>query len=261
MRKKQRGLIPEKAQVPVAIGGAALLLIIVLWRFVLPSDQGAGDTPASPPAVAVASSLEITAQEAGDAGAVPSSDLEAVQTLVTALKEKLVPVAAAASAPPPLVSNPFSPFGQGDAPQPGLLEEEAVTAEEGALIPLEPAGLEALPLVPSEEEMERLDRLAGLRLTATIQSGSWSMAVINGSCYRRGDKVEDFIITEIGEKQVSLKDDQGLETLHIEAGNSAQGPRMTLPAPPVVAVEQDLETNAEELETSTLGELHHEERP
>lgn len=264
MKRKKSGLIPEKAQIPVAIGGLILLVLLVLYRFVLPRFRA---EPVPPPAASASAPSEAAAAPApGASGAAESAnlvpglaamdDLQAVETLSAELQKQALNLPKTGAAPPPLAANPFSPFNAGASPEipsPPGAEGDGATAS-GIFAQTQPVADETPP-EPTQEELDRLDRLGSLHLTGTLQSGGWSMALINEGYYRPGEQVEGFTIAEIQEKQVTLRDQQGTEVLHLEA-SQFKPPAMTLPprVPPPLPKEAPVVPAAPASEAGKPGE-------
>jgi|GEM_PF-1002073 len=51
----------------------------------------------------------------------------------------------------------------------------------------------------------REDALAGLKINGIISDGKKAVAIINGGFYRKNEKVDDFLIVDIGKDRVSLE--------------------------------------------------------
>lgn len=229
MRRKNASLIPEKAQVPVMVGGAIVLVLVVAWQFLpLGAPKETAVTTAQtavvvPPAAPVA---PIAAAAPG----LPAADgsIAALEALVAEAQKEMTVLPAGAGIPP-LASNPFSPLVQvsddPDGPPPGMTAQEWAAQEEETGDP-SGTGMEVAgdPDAPTAEEIDRQYRLASLNLTGTIKTGAWAMAVINDGYYRTGQKVEGFTVAAINEKEVLLRDAQGETKLYLEYNDGVSLP-------------------------------------
>jgi hypothetical protein len=261
-RRQQKSLIPEKYQLPIAIGGAVLLVLIVFLNYVLPGLRGGGEGAGTTEAVASAVAPAPSAPANAAAAAVPATpelaDLQVLESLLAELQKQLVEVPEQPAAPPPVTSNPFSPFATGPMLDPGNSEFQGFPGEVAPGATLEGTGfnfpLPELPEEPSEEELERRDRLSRLVLSGTMTSGEVAIAVINGGYYRLGDQVEGFRLSAIQEKQVTLQDELGTEVLHLRDPNRSGSPGLTLP-PALKAVVEAPEEAVEMQEVAVEPEV------
>jgi hypothetical protein len=68
------------------------------------------------------------------------------------------------------------------------------------------------PFIRYEDKIAKLkgkafreDMPAGLKITGIISDGKKAVAIINGGFYRKNEKVDDFLIVDIGKDRVSLE--------------------------------------------------------
>lgn len=200
-KKKEHTFVPEAAQLPVAIGGGILLLLLVLWQVGI---FGGGSTAQGTAAL----TPEATALVAGGVSEVAGvDDAGALDALVNRATILLARPREVLDEMPRLTVNPFTPLA--------ALEPEAnaeYTAAE-----LEAARLDNITLPgmapeepePIEEPDDTAWALAGFQLTATVIKANWAMAAINGEYYRRGETLEGFTIKDIREREVILEDENG----------------------------------------------------
>ena len=235
-RKKRSSLIPEKAQVPVAVVGAVVLAIILVYRF-FPAGASA---PAAASVGIPPETLHLLPPDAllpNETGDYTDGGVRELGVLVAQLRQFLVEAPPAEAAPPRLNANPFSPLALGVPPEEMLdpladssgIEVLGQDADGPAAYGVFAAAPSApLPEGPSFEERERTARLESLRLTATASAGPWAMAVINGAHYRPGETVEGFTITHIGEKRVGLQDALGSAVLELYTRTGSGAPPRTV---------------------------------
>lgn len=184
--KRNKSIIPKQAQIPAAIVLALVFALLLWWQF------GPKETPVENP--------DDTAlvQEG-----VNAASLEQLKALLAETRRESWEVAIDRGARRPLERNPFRSASfvqprevglevdlEGEVPEPEPEEEE-------------PAG-------PTREEV-----LSLLRLKGTCIMAPWAMAVVNGRYIRVGDKVAGFVVTEVKEREIVLKDDMGYESLFI----------------------------------------------
>lgn len=181
--KHKKGVIPPKAQVPVAVVLSVLFVCVLALRF------GGGERDA-----VAATPNEIPA----DQPMVSVDDLRTVLARIEARKEDRM---TREGSMPELARNPF------------LAPLEPAVAKV-ALRP-EPVSIELLaPPVPTGPT--RADRLRSIELTAICISNGRSIAVIGGEYLAAGDEIAGFMIKAINDGEAVLEDELGLKILRLE---------------------------------------------
>jgi len=205
-KRKTHSLIPPHLQVPVAIGGAILLLLVLVWR------MGVFSREAPPPS-----------RNAGAVQATPMAPEEftVLAELVAQARQQMAAPPPPPEAMPPLRGNPFSPLT-------ALLlqaEEEDDAEEVFAQGPNGDFEFEPLPLPvgPSPEEVRRRQALSEMRLSSVILNGSWAMAIVNDEYVRVGGEVAGFRVREIREREIVLEDALGRETVPLRVRERWRG--------------------------------------
>ncbi|MBN1865949.1 hypothetical protein JW916_01535 [Candidatus Sumerlaeota bacterium] len=227
--RRRRSLIPPKAQIPVMIVGAIVLVSILAWRLgdrkrSRPS-ASSSPTTASSAAAAPGGPTATTASQPGGASLSVSStptlapndtaaqlaELAELQSEILKEREAIdqapAPALSDVAAAEPRVFKPVSrnPFLGRTAGLPDSLREEAARILNSALA--SPAGggapdTETLVEMPDSRESSSPSK--PLVLLATYFIGNMSMAIVNGRVVRPGDEIEGLAVQSIRERELTL---------------------------------------------------------
>ena len=182
---KSKSIIPEQAQVPAAIILAVFFALILWWRF------GPKEEPADSEEGSAATQIESAA-----------ADLDGLKALLASAEEEPWSLVGQRETLPPLARNPFLSAFEARSRHAAL---EIMPDDEA-----EDDELEEEPAGSSREEI-----LASLVLTGTCVMGSQAMALMNDRYLKVGDEIAGFVVAEVEERKVVLKDDAGSESLYI----------------------------------------------
>jgi len=211
-----KSIMPVKAQVPATIVLSIIFIIILIWR--LGGKKDTDEVPTVPLDSPVIGSSDTVAAPATTTGATAGSEvsLDILRKVLEDARQQEFAIPSKATSLQPLERNPFLVTsealrelrsGEMALLARGLLEvpTETPTAE--------PLVAEQTPLEQQEQLLgpSREERLSMVKLSATGISGPNRTAVVNGVLVKEGDIIMGFVIQEIREGELTLRDDEGNE--------------------------------------------------
>ncbi len=178
--------------------GSILLLALAGGAFYLLYDQVRRLQPQ-----AAVTTAPIVPPAATDPGAIATPSLEA----------ELAVSPGALPPPLPLSDLPIQPPAAASAGAPGAGTELPVSGPAVAAPSTTYAPAQAAPAAPAATAAPQF------KLGSIVCEDNVCMALINGRTVRQGDRVKDYVVTEITDKGVTLKSSSGSDEIHLDLYN------------------------------------------
>ncbi len=210
--KKRKSIIPAKAQIPVMVIGAIVLVIILVWRIDgIRKQREGGATPTTQTQTA-----QTDSQQAPEAVSMPIPQLEDetqilldnIQSVATMLNDVRSEITAyrskTRSAQHTFIALTRNPFSSASV----LITQTDDPTEDTA---------DSMPEISlGFNDKERQARLDALNFQGTLIAESYASAVINGQVISAGDTIDGFYIDSVKLREIILSDDSGVVTLYME---------------------------------------------
>jgi len=224
--KKSKSIIPAKAQIPVMVIGAIVLVIILVWRIngirkqrqgeTTPTEQVQSAQTDTQQAQTDTQQAQTDTQPAPEAASMPIPQLEDetqilldnIQSVATMLNDVRSEITAyrskTRSAQHTFIALTRNPFSSASVL---ITQTDDPTEDNGDSMPEISLGF---------NDKERQARLDALNFQGTLIAESYASAVINGQVISAGDTVDGFYIDSVKLREIILSDDAGVITLYME---------------------------------------------